>query len=129
VKALLAVLATGAAGCSILFPERGLLVMNLDGPPVTIVINDEPMAELVCQFEEGESAVRLIPGDGVAPPMPWSLSLITADGSEFDTWALDRLDSAQELVIRADGGVLKSPGPVGPVPHSNPGCPKAGLQE
>ena len=122
------ILALAVTGCGYAFPRPELQVQNLDGPPVSIVINGKTIARLVCQFEEGESNLTLDPSDPALPSMPWSLSLIHDDGAEHGSWNIEGLESAQELIVREEGAALKSPGPVGPAPNSNPGCPDAGLR-
>jgi hypothetical protein len=113
--------------CAFFEPDE-LLVMNLDGPPVTVTINGTTLDRLVCQFQDGDSSALLRPGDDSVPPLPWSIGLVKDDGTELGAWEIDRLGGRRELVVRSAGGALKSPGPAGPVPVSNPGCPEAGLQ-
>jgi hypothetical protein len=111
------------------FMPKQIEVVDVEGPPVTITINGEPVADLVCQNADGANTVTLA-ADKNLPALPWHLTVLRADGVLINTFDFDHLDPWLLLVRGEDSAYLmprNAPSWGGPAPPS-PECPGGGLQ-
>ena len=99
--------------------EFSVLVVDIDGPNVTVVVNGKSVGEISCA-----SGALTLMADGVAvPSLPWTITLSRSNGSQFGTAVqLSGTEGAQAIIVRS-GSVLSGPkgGSYGPAPTSP--CP------
>ena len=76
---------------------RYYVVLNLDGPPVDLMVNDAKVIHLSC----GMNGFDLAGEDGVAE-LPWDISLVRSDGSAMYSGHVDAVPESRKILIRGD---------------------------
>ena len=116
VVAILAAVLAGCAGARYASPSGevpGLHVVNVDGPEVDLVLDDQVIATVACG-----AIATLVPGTGDLARLPWQLTVRSSNGTVLDSQSLADL-LPQGLLIRGTS-VLIGPWPMsyGPAPAS-----------
>lgn len=91
-----------------------LRVMNIDGPPVDVVINNVRVETLACN-----TGGRYEPGLGKTPALPWEVALITSAGDELRRFSMTDATGDVGAMILSGGVTLGSSvmgGPEEPCP-------------
>jgi hypothetical protein len=95
--------------------EFWLEIENLDGPHLTVEVNGQTMAQSVCQVESKSPVPHMTPSTSL--PLPWTVTLIRADGSVMGSWTESGNDGPRQILIRGDQA--------GEFPAGLPGGPPA----
>jgi hypothetical protein len=95
-------------------------IQNLDGPPVSVTINNKVVVEKSVSYLISTSPVPVFsPGPGL--PLPWKVEVVKADGSVMGSWTETGDGGQRQIVIRGNQAWESSADqPPGPVPVSCP---------
>lgn len=92
------------------------MVINIDGPPVDVVVSGQIIVRLSCGTEGFD--MTTVPGLS----LPWRLELRRLDGSILADFAVESVDPPKMVIVRGESAVEGPyPRPAGPIPQSP--CP------
>lgn len=95
---------------------RPLVVLNVDGPDLTVRIGDSFMFALPC----GAAALTLDPaGSSSLPPLPWSVDFLFANGSVMDQLTYDGTSERRFVTVRDDSIIVGTSLGLGPAPDAS----------
>lgn len=90
-------------------------IQNLDGPPVSVTINNKVVVEKSVCYLISTSPVPVFTS-GPDLPLPWKVEVVKADGSVMGSWTETGNGGQRQIVIRGDqaweSSVDQPPGPV-----------------
>jgi hypothetical protein len=95
--------------------QFSLTVVNIDGPPVDVRVNQVVVRNVVCHAGANPAMTP-----NASFPLPWTVTVTKADGSVLGTWTETGNEGARKIEIRADsvdevaaelGGGGPPPGP------------------
>ena len=103
-------------------PDFTLTIVNIDGPTVAIIVNEQRVGTAPCQLESSAPAPVLTPGSPM-PPLPWLVRLERLSGGSLGNWTESGSDGPRVLVVRGTevseqpAPAAVGPAPAGPCPH------------